>query len=574
MQMNKNWSNPCDLKETDSMVGFATNFFTKFYSKLCTNYPDDLPHQTLQRLVTIWKLHTKQRRFGLQCFEGCSCIESWETFLPASKISLTESKNPVQEEKVLQGTKKQSTAQKFEVGINPSKTSFGLFFVDQDSKCVIASVDPKGYMKRKVSELQCGFVVHGIAEDNNEMKTVNSWKELEHSYNMLKLDGRRMKIWFSESTVNDTNAPGNNTTEWTSNGGWLGRTFHNNGWAGGSAVVSVRTNQDRTQYKPVHQNTGASAQKNENKSIGSTYLHNMKNSTLVSIFRKEKIASNKQVIIDERKNDIFIIEGRTNTAAKKRNISKEAIIEAALSPRQSIDKFIQCLKQSPSTKSDFESLSESMQLSIERLREHRRAAENQSDFDSIDSNLIVLKLKKMALLVFENAGDVIDLSLGLYDAIQLNIQPLKAQIRLKKTGEINNFENYVFLTLQVRRETIGTSERKAYIKDRIDYPLSGSLRTICSPEELNVYFGEDHSVIELRKGNPLGENIVLTQLPIDLCKMITNVQETSPYQLPSSDYLHEGSLELYISTDTVSIEKMNIKRIEIVQKMKGSVLVI
>lgn len=73
-----------ESKKTDSKwerptvsVGFLDVFVPKFLPYLKQTYPDDDAQLLLQRLCFMWRLHTKQLNFGLQCSASCDCLQGW-----------------------------------------------------------------------------------------------------------------------------------------------------------------------------------------------------------------------------------------------------------------------------------------------------------------------------------------------------------------------------------------------------------------------------------------------------------------------------------------------------------------
>jgi hypothetical protein len=73
------WQNPLGLKTGDFPVGFLSHFSSQFLPKLEAQYPGETSHQTLKRLLHMWKTHERNAYFGQKCGAGCECIDHWET---------------------------------------------------------------------------------------------------------------------------------------------------------------------------------------------------------------------------------------------------------------------------------------------------------------------------------------------------------------------------------------------------------------------------------------------------------------------------------------------------------------
>ncbi len=246
------FKNLLEVKQTDSMVGFANRFCGKFYPKVRKAFPEDTHHQTLQRLYAMWDAHIMQRRFGSTCEEECECGSSWtELFLPVCE-KWTTLHEPVEHadtstkkrrigKEVIQ---KENGHEPFIITITPSQDSLGLFLTNVNGKCIVSSIDLNGFAyKKSRNHVKIGVSAIGISTNNSKEKIpVHSWQTIEEEYNNLKKTSLRMSIWFTKKaeggkikSLNDCKS------EWSSNGAWIGN-IHS-GWAGGARLATSNDNE-------------------------------------------------------------------------------------------------------------------------------------------------------------------------------------------------------------------------------------------------------------------------------------------------------------------------------------------
>lgn len=79
LKRHSKWNNPMNLGPGDYPVGIAGNFAATFVPLLQQERPEERASKQLERLLAMWRIHQKQRIFGLQCKDGCCCLQGWET---------------------------------------------------------------------------------------------------------------------------------------------------------------------------------------------------------------------------------------------------------------------------------------------------------------------------------------------------------------------------------------------------------------------------------------------------------------------------------------------------------------
>ena len=80
MKKDSRWSH---LKLSNYPVGFAGTFIPRFRPLVLEAFPEESPGTHLERLCSMWAMHTKQRNFGMTCSKECECLAAWDiAFLP------------------------------------------------------------------------------------------------------------------------------------------------------------------------------------------------------------------------------------------------------------------------------------------------------------------------------------------------------------------------------------------------------------------------------------------------------------------------------------------------------------
>ena len=181
------------------------NFCMIFFQKVKQAFPQDTPEDTLEKLVVMWRKHTKAREFGIYCRDDCSCVDSWERlFLPACTDMKRDSpsKQSSHTNGVLEDIVKTSV---FEVIFNPSKQTLGFYCVTKRSTCgngwdcLIISVDPKGSSQKKDPRIRFGTVVEffEVVGNTGVKQAISSYSELKDIYMTSKQKkGARLKLYF------------------------------------------------------------------------------------------------------------------------------------------------------------------------------------------------------------------------------------------------------------------------------------------------------------------------------------------------------------------------------------------
>lgn len=618
-QSDKNWTNPFGLQPVDSMIGFSNNFCTKFYEKVKANFSTDTPYQTLQRLLSMWKKHIKQRRFGITCENDCSCGDSWEAlFLPACEDCFKEKENPkhngdTRSSNSLLQQNGQSKEKAPEYGstlrpvsIRPSKTSFGLYFVEKDGFVVVSSVDPNGFIKRKLNNINIGSKVAGISEDGDEMNPVCSVKELENTYNVSKLVNRKLKLWFSIGDE-EVDASHENGHQWTTGGAWLGNSSEV-GWAGGSSVVKSHTESSvPNDLKKLGKNNQTENIDNESiemetyhalpESVDeSTHLDSCEKRDILELLsdpnivgiqpvgiqpvgiqsilrnvKEKRPQKEREVSINEKRNQVFIITYNVSPVLQtKMTLSHERTSEASISSKQPIEVFLQFLQQK-CTKQELISLSDAIQKQINILQDCAMETENQIEYDTIEHDLQVLKHKKSALLIFMTAREAIAMSNFVNQAVAITFSLSRTQIDHIMEEE-KKLENSLYCSLYVNERYIESTSKVPY-QEEVSWPSSTVLSTLYSKSVLSTYNEDDAAIIELRKGSPTGENALLSKASIPLAELISNLNTNNServfkYQLSTPDKKNGGTMSLKYGIVNALNEMLVKERTEIAEKLR------
>lgn len=181
-------------------------------------------------------------------------------------------------------------------------------------------------------------------------------------------------------------------------------------------------------------------------------------------------------------------------------------------------------------------------------------------------------MKKAALLIFEAAGDVIDMSRHVKKAILLRLTPLQTQISLTLAGERHTVENNLYCSLYMNRSFKKSTSKFPWMKQS-NWPVSEDLTILHTTSINSEYYGKDVALIELRKGSPVGDSIILGQISIEVAeitsKLELNGSETVSYNLSTTDFLERGTLLLKHSIVAPPNEVIVQKRLEISEKLKG-----
>ena len=615
-EKNKNWANPFQLKsDCESMVGFSTKFCAKFYNKLCLHFPNDSPYQTLQRLTIAWRKHTEQLRFGIECKSDCPCGDSWETyFLPECEKYSIDGSSPILKSKnhtvssnanvrtkdvSTSGSASQTRYEEFSVSLRPSKTSLGLFLTDDGrGSCIASSVDPNGFVKRKRKEFQTGTIVFAITESVTERKTINTWKEILDVYNSFKQVDRKLEIWF-KAKIGKIGR--DCSKEWTRHSGWIGSASI--GWAGGSAVVSkdYRNNSKdellklgRAEHKKTmreklakqkvkdimrssSQNASAPNQPKRSSINGIAKLSRGDQSqNIQSILKKNnERRTNNRIVIDEGKNIYHLLKETSVVMSQtKRRVDQEHMMEAASSPKQSVAKLVPYLKQIPSTRDEFETLTQAMQTQIETHQELIKLSENQTEYDNLSNDLQILKDKKTALHLFEKAGDAIDTARYTKNPFMLQFVTTETQVNLTSKGEMHDADNYLFYSLHVNKILMKSTSVIPF-HNQAKWPesnIENILYAWFKPSDDTKFNGEDIALIELRKGLPEGENIILGVISMKLSEIESELDldesQTLPLQLSTTDFTEAGALTLKCTLTSATQEAIIRKKLEVATKLK------
>lgn len=608
-QKKKSWKNIFNLHPNDSMVGFATNFCSKFYNKVNKQYPSDLPHVTLQRLLAMWKEHTKQLRFGLKCEETCTCGDSFDAlFLPACNLDVMENRkqkqnnNSTYDSSVLPNDSKESSNAKKSktsdvVVIEPSKISVGACFTNKHGKCVVASIDPRGNLKKKINNITLGSIVTGASKDDNEMQPINSYNELENMYNILKQEAKRkMKIWFSIKDDNNSNGSDQTNYEWTHNGGWLGDL---QGWPGGAPKARNAKNHGTfTKLGGTSAKTIVDSKSSEQSVKSTCNLLNPTNSlddqdalqsarnierqheemvckSIIKHRNDKKSHSKGNVRIDTSKNQIHAYY--SNQTQKKINIEECASLETALSPKQPIAKFVQFVKQRQRNKEFYKSLSSKLQSQIDIHQYHSDEAENQGEYDNTENCINVLKQKRTLLKILEIAGEVIDMSRNFRDGVLLQLSPSHINITDSFIEQDQNIEDKLYCSLLLNGTVQATTPTVPF-DTRIIWPSFNKFSTLCGKARVSEFYGEEIAEIQLCKGSPTTtEHEEVGKIAIPVHDVISRLRSEAPtesvsYQLISSSNTNVGSVTVSFDIATASDEVIEQKRTIILKKIEKLVI--
>mmetsp|Transcript_21886 Transcript_21886/g.26804 ORF Transcript_21886/g.26804 Transcript_21886/m.26804 type:complete len:755 (-) Transcript_21886:870-3134(-) len=231
------------------MVGFTSNFCGKFYERILNQFPNDTPSQILERLLKMWKKHTTQRRFGITCKDNCPCGGSWsDLWLPICESVgvkahrkedvTTKTSSKIRSNEVNLTNDDNIVSEEFQVPLRPSRNNLGCFCVSTKNGCVVASVDPNGFLKKKRKENLLGAVITAVAPFPSKKLEVDSADYLANYFNKMKMIDGRMHIWFKvchDTKINQRNC----RNDWSDTGSWKGKDIKE-GWAGGAMVATTQ----------------------------------------------------------------------------------------------------------------------------------------------------------------------------------------------------------------------------------------------------------------------------------------------------------------------------------------------
>jgi hypothetical protein len=264
--LNKPSGKPTDIKNVSGCypIGLAGNFARTFIPLLKKTYGTEGSTKLLERLLQMWKLHVKNRNFGLKCKEeSCECAEGWDLVfhkgtLPdeaayqkkndirvqlgavPKKRKFTEvAVNKKDELRYAQGRINSHSAKalrkEYEIDFD-CKTPLPFYCVthnsDHGSHCKIWSVSP--YSKIPVDpRLQANTIVL-FSSDGEGRHMINTYQDLQSQFEEAVTKGRTLRITFVNKFVTKKSVERFKLSEqeWTKDGIWRGKC--KNGWDGGA----------------------------------------------------------------------------------------------------------------------------------------------------------------------------------------------------------------------------------------------------------------------------------------------------------------------------------------------------
>uniref|UniRef100_A0A6U5HQF7 Uncharacterized protein n=1 Tax=Corethron hystrix TaxID=216773 RepID=A0A6U5HQF7_9STRA len=261
-------------------VGFVSHFHPRFYKKVKEGYPSLNGAIILEKLVKMWKKHTRTMRYGMKCNKNCECEDGWEnifvpTFLgpmetiaksvntskcvpkkslPEGKTSHSTSTQKLKKKTILlkgdksgaliQPSQKVSllaniqtpSAQNFSYTFDTDKP-MGICFFTINSVCTVLSVDRNNQVISNTG-IKAGFIVKTVLVKDSitHSKTVDilSHDMVKVLYKNAAKGKKKLRLSFTQGSVESFEKE-IRTDFWTDNGEWKG--FHLHHWAGGSPCV-------------------------------------------------------------------------------------------------------------------------------------------------------------------------------------------------------------------------------------------------------------------------------------------------------------------------------------------------
>lgn len=639
------FKNHFNLRETDSMIGFATRFCGKFYDKVRNQFPKDNHHQTLQRLFAMWEAHQQQMRFGTVCEENCECASSWfELFLPVCEKSFATGGAKEQHSSTLAAYGKktsnsnigkgavpnQTKKTEMSITIKPKKDTIGLHFITNDGKCIISSVQPNGYAVTRCRNIEVGLVVAGIST-GNKRHNVNTWKDIETEYKNLKQTNHKMQIWFTNDVVKNFNVSSMDCKkDWSSNGAWI-RDSSRSGWAGGASVAkrnrtSEQGNLTKLGRHLTHidfaekiskiqkvaklppKDSSRPQERIPNKGILNgadvNQRHTQKeqdgklNDSEVEFPRAILNASSCSARQSGNQPKSILKVNATNASSNTRRVrfrdeqnkdvtplqSRKARLhqmkEAARLPLQSVINLVQQFRKTPITKDEFVSLKKGMQEVLKELEENKSNSTDQEEYDMNSSNIEALIPKKRALVIFERAGEIIDMIRFIHNPSVLKLTVTETKVKLtSKVGDQNSYSN-LYCTLTLNKSNVASTSKLAF-KENLDWwnATDSVLSTLYDKSHIDAFYGKDEAkitlIIEDFDGNG---TLPLSSATIGIAKIAETADNESHTRVKKSnfhtlkfeknDLVEEGSLVLIPTKADAPPTKVSQKKEEIVQKMK------
>lgn len=220
-----------------SRAGFVSSFASRYYEQLSKDFPLNSPAKILLKLLKMWEVHKKMKRFGESCSALCSCDYSslakclplLTSAIPSSQATSGITASPT--------SPPSSIEQRTEycIKFDPS-APLGFYATtstkDFSSCCKVASVNPyKTNMDPRVSR---GTIVRA-AEIDGERKEIESHLDLKNRYFTARILKKKLTLWF----LNQNIAPHTIESQkrhWSLSGTWQG--INEDGWAGGADVVT------------------------------------------------------------------------------------------------------------------------------------------------------------------------------------------------------------------------------------------------------------------------------------------------------------------------------------------------
>eukprot|EP01083_Nonionella_stella_P122744 369433_1 len=254
-------------------------------------------------------------------------------------------------------------------------------------------------------------------------------------------------------------------------------------------------------------------------------------------------------------------------------ISHERIMDAALLDRNNVETLVKFLKLSPITKDFFEKLSKGIHQQIESLKEVLSLTENQDEYDKVVKEVEQLKMKKGALLIFEGAGEVINMRRYTKEPVLLGFSLIRTKITLSLKGKNSTVKDLLYCSFYVNKQFIKSTSPAYFSRDKSwTMPEIREFSALFTRSGNTEFYGEDMATIELRKGESDKDSILLGKVSVPLSSIASKVEKNADgvhsYNFLETEFLEIGCCSLKYRKVQATDDMIEEKREEISNRIR------